>query len=167
MRITCLLLLWVCNAFSAQPILNRITSEALAKLQSNDPLSRLSKPQPGEVNIQRPDNQSILNDSIKLHDGNIWTIVPNGAVVYIPEKLKSRITTEPTGRLTGWREFLAANYSWLSAHEMDFEQAAGKKVLPEGTPANWAKQDKIIVAVHQGGPISFRGTTDSPTSTQL
>jgi hypothetical protein len=156
MKATLILCALAANGICATPLLNRVTPAALSKLQAQDPMSRLVKPEEGKIHVLRPGDQSILKDSTLLHDGKHWTLVPIGAVVHTPENLKSRVIAEPTGQLLGWRDFLAANHGWISTCEMDFEQAAGKTALPEDTPSNWSKQGKIVVAVHQHGPISAR-----------
>ena len=155
-----------CHAPAAQPLVPRITADALGRLQQADPMIRLDKPAEGEAKVARPDSQSVISQSTVLHDGSRWTIVPNGSVVFIPERMKSRVGATPSGELLGWQDFLAHNRGWVSTCEVSFEQAAGKEPLPAERTAYWAKQDKIIVAVHQRGPITFRGTTDTPNPTQ-
>jgi hypothetical protein len=165
MKTTLILCALAAKGMCATPILDRVTPEALSKLQAQDPMSRLIKPEEGKTRVQRPGGQSILKNSTILHDGKHWTLVPKGAVVHTPEHLKSRVNVEPTGELLGWRDFLAANHAWISTCEMDFEEAAGKYALSEDTTSNWAKQKKLVVAVHQHGPISARlkTATTSPT----
>ena len=155
------------HAPAAQPLVPRITPEALGRLQQADPMIRLHKPTEGQAKVERPDKQSIISQSTVLHDGTRWTIVPNGSVVFIPERMKSRVGATPSGELLGWADFLALNRSWISTCEVSFEQASGKEPLAAERTAFWAKQDKIIVAVHQSGPISFNGPTEtSPPPTQ-
>ena len=40
--------------------------------------------------------------------------------------------------------------------EVSFDQAAGNEELPAERAVSWTKHDKIVVAVHQHGPISVR-----------
>lgn len=156
MKATILLCALVANGLCATPILKRVTPEAMISLRAHDPMCRLVKPAEGETKVLRPANQSILKNSTILHDGRNWTLVPINAVVHVPQNLQSRVNAEPTGGLVSWREFLSSNHAWLSTCEMDFDQAAGKASLPENTASNWSKQRKIVVAVHQNGPISTR-----------
>ena len=149
------------HALAAQPMVARITPEALAKLQQSDPMIRLQKPAANEAKVGRPADQSIIADSTILSDGTNWTIVPNGAVLFIPDKLKSRISTTPSGKLIAWSEFLVRARGWVTTCEVSIEQATGKDPIPAERSAFWSKQDKIVVAVHQRGPISFRS---NPTS---
>jgi hypothetical protein len=147
------------HALAGQPMVARITPEALARLQQKDPMIRLRKPAANEAKVGRPADQSIIAQSTILSDGANWTIVPNGAVLFIPEKLKSRISTTPTGELLAWSDFLVRSRGWVTTCEVSISQAAGKDAIPADRSSFWSKQDKIVVAVHQNGPISYRSTT--------
>ncbi len=144
------------SAFAGPPVLVRITPEALAKLQQGNPMARLKTPAQGEAKVTTPENQSILKQSMILHDGKNWTIVPNGSVVYLPEALKSRVNVKPVGKLLTFIDFITLNRNWITTNEVSFDQAAGNDALPAASVAFWSKQDKIVIAVHQSGPISVR-----------
>lgn len=154
------------HALAAQPLVARITPEALARLQQADPMIRLKKPTERESKVGRPAGQSILAESIILSDGSNWTIVPQGAVVHVPEKLKSRINATPSGGLLSWADFLTRNRGWVTTCEVSIAQASAKESLPAERIEFWAKQDKVVVTVHQRGPISFRSapSSNSPQS---
>lgn len=154
------------HAMAAQPLVARITPDALGQLQQADPMIRLQKPAAGEAKVERPVNQSIIGQSTILHDGSRWTIVPKGAVLFIPERMKSRVNATPSGQLLAWTDFLTANRGWINTCEVSFEQAAGKDALPPERAAFWSKQDKIVVAVHQRGPISFHAAKDTTNPTK-
>jgi hypothetical protein len=144
------------HALAAQPILDRITPDGLAKLQQADSTVRLQKPAEGETKVARPADQSIIAQSTILSDGTNWTLVPKGAVLFVPEKLKTRISDQPSGTLLSWSDFLVNNHNWITPCEISIEQATGKTPLSANRSAFWVKQEKIVVAVHQRGPISFR-----------
>ena len=146
----------VASSLAAQPLVPRITAAELAKLQQADPMVRLQQPAEGQATVGRPAEQSIIAQSTILSDGTRWTLVPNGAVLHVPAKLQTRVGTEPSGQLVPWMEFLTANRGWLGTCEVSFEQAAGKSALSAATTDHWPKQDKVIVATHQRGPISVR-----------
>lgn len=156
MKTTLLLCTLAANAFAAQPVLVRITPDTLAKLQERDPMIRLVKPNEGEAKVARPVNQSIIKESTILHDGKNWTLVPNGAMVFIPDAMRSRVNSKPVGTLLPWNDFLAKNRNWITTNEVSFDQAAGNEEIPAERAAFWVKQDKIVIAVHQNGPISVR-----------
>ena len=149
------------SAFAAVPILARTTPEALAKLQQDNPMTLLQSPAKGEAIVRRPDDQSIINQSTILHDGTNWTLVPKGAVIFLPEAMKSRVDVKPAGTLLPWTEFLARNQAWITTNDISFDQAAGKKPLQAERVAFWAKQDKVVIAVHQGGPISVCASNET------
>jgi hypothetical protein len=152
-------------AFAAQPVLVRVTAKTLADLQKRDPMIRLVTPAEGEAKVVRPVNQSIIAQSTILNDGKNWTLVPNGAVVFLPESMQHRINAKPVGNLLAWNDFLEQNSTWLSTNEVSFDQAAGNEPLPADSSESWRKKKKMVVAVHQQGPISVR--TDSSTLTSL
>jgi hypothetical protein len=156
MKTTVILCLMAVNALAAQPVLVRVTAQTLADLQKRDPMIRLVQPKADEVKVARPVNQSIVKESTILHDGRNWTMVPNGAVVHLPESMKSHVNVKPVGTLLPWADFLAKNQSWITTDEVSFDQAAGNEELPAERAISWTKHDKIVVAVHQHGPISVR-----------
>lgn len=166
MKTALILCAMAANVLASQPILVRVTPETLAMLQQKDPMVRLVKPALGEAKVARPANQSIIKQSTILHDGKNWTLVPNGAVVFLPEAMRLRVNAKPVGTLLPWSEFLTNNPSWITTTEVTIEQAAGNDELPAERTASWAKQDKIVIAVHQRGPISVRVATKSPSLTK-
>jgi hypothetical protein len=103
-----------------------------------------------------PNGQSIVKQSAILHDGVNWTIVPKSAVIFMPAALKSRVDVKPVGTLLSWSDFLTKNRSWITTNEVSFDQAAGAVPLAAERVAFWAKQDKIVIATHQSGPISVK-----------
>jgi hypothetical protein len=76
------------------------------------------------------------------------------------------VNAKPTGTLLTWIDFLTRNQSWITTSEVALEQAAGKRPLPEEHAAFWAKQDKVVIAVYQNGPISVHMTDSSSTITK-
>lgn len=129
-------------------------AEMAAKQSANQHSGLASAAGAPALPIPRPDKQSIINQSQILHDGVHWTLVPIGAVLFIPEILREKVSARPVGTLLPWSEFLALNPSWITTHETSFEQAAGQSPIPEASTEFWAKRNSIVVAVHQGGPIS-------------
>ena len=140
--------------FAAEPILPRITPQALVKLQQATPMAALEKPAEGEATVVHEEGQSILKQSMILHDGINWTIVPKGSVIFLPPALKARVDAKPIGKLLTFADFLVQNRNWITTNEVSFDQAAGTEPLPAARVAFWSKQDKMVIAVHQSGPIS-------------
>jgi len=156
MKTTLFLCVLAVNACAAQPVLPRVTPETLAQLQQKDPMIHLVKPAKGAATVARPQNQSIIKQSTILHDGNNWTLVPIGAVVFLPNAMNARVNAKPVGILLPWADFLMHNRGWITTHEVTISQAAGKEPLPAERAAFWAKRNQIVIAVYQNGPISVR-----------
>jgi hypothetical protein len=142
------------SSFAADPILPRITPQALARRQLATPMANLEKPTEGDAVVVRQEGQSILKQSLILHDGKNWTIIPKGSVVFLPAVLQARVDAKPAGNLLTYSEFLVQNRNWITTTEVTFDQAAGKEPLPVERVQFWSKQDKLVIAVHQSGPIS-------------
>jgi len=138
-----------------------VTAKTLSELQNMDPMITLVKSVAGEAKVVRPDQPSIIRQSTILHYGKNWTIVPKGSVAFLPGGLKSRVDAVPSGTLLSWVDFLTINRSWLSTCEITANQATGTDPIPAERTTFWAQQDKVIIAVHQGGPITLR--MDRPT----
>lgn len=166
MKTTLMLCVLANSAFAQLPIVPRITATALARLQSESPMTLLESPAKGEATVRRPEGQSIIKQSMILHDGTNWTLVPKGAVIFLPEAMKKRVDVKPTGTLVGWLDFIAKNRAWITTHDISFDQAAGKKPLQPEQVAFWPKQEKVVVAVHQRGPISVHVANPTQTSPQ-
>lgn len=140
------------GAVSAQPLLVRVTADDIRRLQEHDPMVAL--PPAPELPVEKPAALPVAN-SIILHDGKNWTIVPNGALICLPKEHETKANAKPVGNLMPWEEFLAANSSWLEPGEISFEQAAGCEKLPVERIRQLRKSGKVIVATHRGGPISI------------
>ncbi|MDP3851621.1 MAG: hypothetical protein Q8Q59_14030 [Luteolibacter sp.] len=155
MKITLFLCALALNAAAAaQPVLVRVTPATLARLLAKDPMIRVVNTD--ETMAVRPVSRAINNESTVLHDGENWTLVPTGALVHLPAAMKSRINAKPVGTLLPWNEFLNENQSWITIAELTFDQAAGNEEFPVNSEELRAKQDKVIVTVHQNNPAPVR-----------
>ncbi len=153
------------SALSAPQMTDRITPEEIAARQKSSPISALEQQVAGaEAKVARPGEQSFIKQSDILHDGTHWTLVPKGAVLHTPPAMATRVGAKPLGTLLSWNDFLLANRAWLFTEEVTFNQAAGKQpILPSRSEA-WGKIGKVIVAVHQGGPISVKLELATPVA---
>lgn len=158
------------SAIAAPQMVDRVTPEQMAERQSSTPFAALQQQQEqatADMNakVERPGEQSLIKQSDILHDGSNWTIVPKGALLHVPAQMSARVGAKPLGTLLGWTEFLTANRAWIATEEVSFEQAAGKKPVADTKKEFWATQTKVVVAVHQGGPISVR--TPQPAAPEV
>ncbi|WP_411827255.1 hypothetical protein [Luteolibacter sp. AS25] len=153
--------LWLALAISvsAEPVVNKpvTVQEMKARQLQNSSLGLANLTQTSaeeHAPTPRAGKQSIIAHSEILHDGTHWTLVPKGAVLHIPERQAANVGNRPVGTLLQWRDFLAKNVAWISTHETSFSEASGERSIPEAQTEYWKKQDRVIIAVHQGGPIS-------------
>lgn len=153
------------NAIAAQPVLVRVTPDTLAKLKARDPMIRLVNSPELETNTNKPASHSITERSTVLHDGKNWTLVPNGALVHLPAAMKARVNVSPVGILLPWNQFFIKNRNWIVTNEVTFDQAAGNEELPTDRTDSWAKQDKVVVAVHLDAPAAVRMAPHFPSLT--
>jgi len=98
--------------------------------------------------------RSIIGSSTLLSSGVHWTLVPRGAVVYVPDHLKGKIVAKPSGTLISWKKFLHKNYGWLHIHPVKMTQAQGKEKISQKSIKAYKSMGKIVVATCAQGPIS-------------
>lgn len=161
------LLLVLAGAALAGPgMTDRVTPAEIASRQTPSPLQALQEAAPeAEAKVARATGQSLIAQSDILHDGRNWTIVPKGAVLHIPAALAPRVGARPLGTLLTWNEFLTVNRGWVFTEEVTMDQAAGERPIGASRMDFWAKNGKVIVAVHLGGPISVRKEALTPVAT--
>jgi len=167
MKTTLILLALASASIAAPTMTDRITPEEIAARQkAASPLTAIPQPTavPAEATVVRPGEQSLIKQSDILNDGINWTIVPKGAVLHVPPAFATRVGARPVGTLLPWIEFLTVNRNWLFTEEVTFDLAAGKKPIPPSRLDAWQKVNKVIVAVHQGGPISVRPQPANPVA---
>jgi len=156
-------------ALAAPPMTDRITPEQMAQRQSSNnaftELQKKAQTAEKEAQVARPGGQSIISQSEILHDGQHWTLVPKGAVLHVPAQMRPRVGLKPIGTLLSWIDFLTANRAWIATEEVSYDQACGKKPLPEARVEYWKNQTSVIVAVYQGGPISVKQVEPAPANT--
>lgn len=149
--------LWIALAVSVcadTTVTEPITTRALLVKQQGTSLNTLTQAPEDAPAVPRTASQSIISRSEILHDGQYWTLVPKGAVLFVPARKSENVGARPVGTLLQWNEFLARNPAWISTHETTFDQASGEVPISEAKAEFWKTQDRVIVAVHQGGPIS-------------
>jgi hypothetical protein len=84
----------------------------------------------------------------------VHTVVPQGAVIYVPPSLTEMIVKEPQGKLMRWPEFLEKHSKWLNTRKVSWETAKGEDPIKEEERKTFAEGEKIIVAVFGKNPIT-------------
>ncbi len=150
-------ILWIALSGSVcaePPVTEPITARALLLKQQTTSLSALSQSAKATTAMPESPSRSIIAQSEILHDGIHWTLVPKGAVLFVPDRKSGNVGSRPVGSLLPWLEFLTRNPEWISTSETTLEQAAGKVPIPAAKSEFWEKQDRVIIAVNMGGPVS-------------
>jgi hypothetical protein len=124
--------------------------------QSSHQSVRLNQVPIGEVTKKRSDQASLVGRSTVLSFGDFWTLVPKGAVLHVPEGLKGRVGTAPSGRLLGWSEFYQRNRGWLRQQAVEVSHARGERLLDEEVVKNFTSLTQVVVATCHSGPISMK-----------
>lgn len=107
----------------------------------------------GEV---RPSSgNSLLSSSIVLFDGQMFTLVPVGSVLRLPQAHRNKVLEEPKGEFTFWPAFLERNASWLSAREVPLKMAKGDAKIAEAILRETSADRRVVVSVYKGGPITI------------
>ncbi len=128
-------------------------SQRLRASEQRDPMKNLA-PAEGEDPSKAARPADLLATSEVLCFNGVATLVPKGAVLAVPANLKARTGFQAGARIVPWQQFYVNNRNWLSTAEVSFEQAAGRKELPEGLRNQLEESRTIIVATMRQGPIS-------------
>lgn len=100
--------------------------------------------------------QGLMSRSAILSSSTEWTLVPKGAVLYVPKSFESRVNDLRSGKLIGWQEFFGNNRAWIRTVSVTIEQASGREPLTEEYLQALQKGGQVLVATCQGGPISVK-----------
>lgn len=85
---------------------------------------------------------------------DVHSVVPQGAVIYVPPELAGVIVEQPKGQLMRWPEFLEKHSKWIKTHKVSWETAKGEDPIKEEERKTFAEGNKIIVAVFGNNPIT-------------
>jgi len=137
------------------PTSDRITSAALSQLKSavkpSFPQAQWTEQAPqGETR-----NYDIYKDSVILQQGNSHTVLPRNSIVYLPESLKQKVVSRPSGSFVSWPQFYLKNRNWIFTHEISLKQAHGTAPLKDGVIKQFERINRLVIAIHQNNPISI------------
>lgn len=107
---------------------------------------------------------SLISTSIILSDGEMFTLIPAGSILHLPETHRSRVVGEPQGNFTVWPNFLKRNADWLAAKEVPLSMARGDSEVAGALLRDVAGEKRVLVAVYKGGPIMVLEPPPAETS---
>ncbi|GAA5484536.1 hypothetical protein [Haloferula sargassicola] len=96
----------------------------------------------------------ILATSEFLSFSGASTLVPQGAVLHVPDSLRNRTGIVSGNRIVTWAQFFAENRAWIEVVDLELSQIIGAEPLPAGLISRMENSRQIMVAAVQGGPIS-------------
>lgn len=96
-----------------------------------------------------------------IHFLDEGTLVPRGAILFVPPRLNANVTSSLKGKFVDWATFSAKYRGNVQAFEVTIEQAAGHKPLDAARLEGAKRNGMILVAVLNRCPISVA----SPPST--
>lgn len=107
-----------------------------------------------KVVTRKPRGYSLEALSQFIGQGDYSTILPKGSVIHCPEALAARLLAKPQGHMMGWPEFLIANRTWITTHEVTQAQTVGEAPLSEADRSSFAAGGKIVIATLRGNPVT-------------
>jgi hypothetical protein len=103
------------------------------------------------------------NSSYLKYDGTV-TLLPKGAILFVPDRLKDMVVTGISGKFSLWYEFSTKYRGLVTPFEVTVEQASGAKPIEEERLAAARRSGLILVAVFNGNPISVHSNAASATT---
>ncbi len=150
---------------SQAPVADRITDAELEKIKAASPIlydERFRKTEEAKM----PPRGDLYRNSTILGVAQFHTIVPDHAIVHMPEGMEHYVIDDPQGPLLFWNDFLGKNLGWLTTQEISLDQASGKEKLPTLVEEQIRQSELIVVATHKGFPISMLPTVEELTTSQ-
>lgn len=147
------------------PAKDRITDEELQRIKDSNPIRYTREFKKNLDNNPHPVGD-LYADSKIIGIGEFHTVVPETAVLFVPEKLQGHILKSPRGKLVLWPHFLKQNLNWIQPREVSLKTAQGEVPLSESTQKSLVRSTKIVVAVYRGFPISVLSPTSDESASK-
>lgn len=156
--LTAILVLSACQFATAESKMRDVTthealSQQLRAQQQADPILTL-KPAEGDDPTKTNPTPDLIASSQFLCYNGLATLVPKGAVLCVPEKLKTRMSFTQGARIVTWAEFYSVNQAWISTVAISLDQATGKLPLSDEMIKKVENDTHVIISTCQNGPIS-------------
>lgn len=82
------------------------------------------------------------------------TLVPKRAVLHVPKSLAGRLGMQEGSQIGSWTDFLNVNRGWIRTVAVTRVQAEGNEPMPEAVLKSFVKEQRVVIATYQEGPIS-------------
>ena len=131
-----------------------ITDEELAAIKSKHKIKYNEIFKPTRVPLTPP-RKDLYATSLILSDGVNHTLLPQRAVVFLPEKYQRRVVEEAVGKLILWPEFQKLNANWIRILEVSLPIAKGDKPIADAVRKQIESGFHVVVSVYRNSPISL------------
>lgn len=130
--------------------------EAMQKMKDARRQSMNRRPTPVEPpkQVVRAKQQGYYDTATIIAVPGAHSIVPRGAVLFVPPDKIGMIVKKPSGKLVRWPEFLKQNSKWIATREVSWETAKGEDPIKEEERKSFAEGTKLVVAVFKKNPIT-------------
>ncbi|MBT8037473.1 MAG: hypothetical protein KJO21_08005 [Verrucomicrobiae bacterium] len=109
----------------------------------------------GKNSLVKVKHSSLYKNSHIISNNKAHTIVPKRSIVFLPARIKSRVSDQPNGKFILWPSFLKMNRDWIWTFEVTLDQAKGITPIPKGKLKDFSKLNRMVVALYRGNPISI------------
>lgn len=75
-------------------------------------------------------------------------------MLHVPKSLAGRLGMQEGSQIGSWTEFLNANRGWIRTVAVTRVQAEGNEPMPEAVLKSFVKEQRVVIATYQEGPIS-------------
>ncbi len=141
------------------PFRNAPSHEDLAaayeRSKGEDPIRGLGQDPEILAQAKEYSQASLLDRSDALAHSGLATLLPKGAVLFVPEAMAGRASLAEGTVLVDWREFYRSNSHWLLPWNVRLAQAIGEEPLDLGQLERLKRMGKVVVATCFDQPISL------------
>lgn len=100
--------------------------------------------------------------STLLASGKNWVMIPETALIYLPDRYSDKVVIKPSGTLISWNSFLEKNSGWIHTHEVTILQARGKEVIDQKIIQAYQGMGKVVIATYKKNPITVKTSSLIP-----
>lgn len=134
---------------------DRVTPEALAAQREGGVGHNFRNPIEASEHSGPPLERSPYQGSTILSFRDMHTVVPEGAVLWIPERVSDRVVADAgETRFVPWPAFLRANQAWIRPLPLTLEEARNMAPLTEEQQEGWESGGQIVIATLRGNPLA-------------
>ncbi len=108
----------------------------------------------GKKPIVTVKHSTLYKNSHIIVNRGAHTIIPKRSILFLPERIKTRVVEKPSGTFVLWPTFKRNNRDRIWTYEVTLDQARGITPLPEGKMKDFAKLSRMVVALYRGNPVS-------------